>query len=206
MKRSSIIALAAAVSVTVCSLAVIVNGDELIYNSADDPLVSLSYINEVVVAKYDEKISELSSEIAKISGENSSLKTENSNLSAAASELTKRADELSATVDELKKQLSDLTAQLENQEADGYSVVYLKLGDKLMAESPCEIILRSGTAIAVSITQNGINDITNGTELMNSDQIPQYHALLVPRGNDGRGIQITSGEAYIMVRGDYRIE
>lgn len=74
-----------------------------------------------------------------------------------------------------------------------------------MAKTPCEIILRTGSAIAVSITVNGLNDITEGTEIYNAEDIPLYHSLLVPRGDDGRGIQITSPDAYIMVRGEYEI-
>lgn len=40
---------------------------------------------------------------------------------------------------------------------------------------------------------------------MTDDAITVNHQLLVPRP-DGRGIRITSGEAYVMIRGAYTIE
>ena len=86
-----------------------------------------------------------------------------------------------------------------------YEVICLADGQKLLAKSPLEIILRSGSAITVSITSNGLNDLTDGTELYNAESVPLYHELLVPRGDDGRGLEVTSPEAYIMVRGDYEI-
>ena len=110
----------------------------------------------------------------------------------------------------MDKALSEADKQLEKKiseeiSANGYQVIRLTKGAKLLAESACEIILRSGTAIVISITINGVNDLSEGTELFNAENVPQYHSLLVPRGGDGRGIQVTSTESYIMVRGDYSI-
>ena len=101
----------------------------------------------------------------------------------------------------LRKQLAELKSE---PDSSGYEIVCLKSGQKLLASEPCEMILRSGSAIIVSITTNGVNDLSDGNELMNTAAAPLYHSLLVPRG-DGRGIQITSGEAYVMVRGGHQI-
>ncbi len=186
MKKEKLIALAAALAVTVTITPILVSGDEAAYSSTDDPLVSLSYINEVVTPEYDKKISELTEKVDALS----------QTIVLMQSELTSAKEKLDAL------ESGDTT---QASAAGQYEVVYLQKGAKLMASSPCEIILRTGNAIAVSIISNGLNDITNGTEIYNAEEIPLYHCLLVPRGGDGRGIQITSPDAYVMVRGEYEI-
>ncbi len=194
MNKTKIIALAAAFSLSLSALSLLVNGDEAAnsdkteYNPENDPLISLSYINEVVLPVYDEKIAGLEEKITT----------------------------LTETATKLEESLTAANAEIESLKANGgdasqsggigqYEVVYLSQGAKLLAKSPCEIILRTGSAIIVSITANGLNDISTGEELLNAVSVPLYHCLLVPRGDDGRGIQITSGDAYVMVRGAYEI-
>ncbi|MBQ8509353.1 MAG: hypothetical protein IJ493_05525 [Clostridia bacterium] len=199
MKKATIIASAALSALLLTSMSVLVRGDELIYDSQNDPLVSLSYINEVLIPSLDEKYTAQLNEAEKKLAEYETLMKE------YQITLDKQTEALLSANAEIAALKQELAALSESNDSDGYQVVYLKKGAKLLAETPCEIILRSGTAIAVSITSNGLNDMTNGSELNNADEIPQYHCLLVPRGNDGRGIQITSEDAYIMVRGAYSI-
>ena len=190
MNKQRIVALAAAVSI-MASMPMLVRGDTPTYDPAGDPLVSLSYITEVVTPAYDAKIKALDDSIRALSATVSSLSTE---LSSLQSENAALRSELSA---------------IANREAAGtlesYEILTLNKGDRLYANGPLEIILRSGTAIVMSMTVNGVNDLSDGSEITGSGEVPLYHLLLVPRGNDGRGIQITSKEAYVMVRGDYQI-
>ena len=92
----------------------------------------------------------------------------------------------------------------------GYEVVHLKQGQTLLADEVCEIILRSGQAAAVVQSPEnvkagvGLSDVTAGSEVTNGQSIQRNHLLLVARA-DGRGILVTSGEAYLMVRGAYVI-
>ena len=188
MKNFKIIALAAAFSVAITALPMLVHGDEELYNPENDPLVSLSYINEVVTPKYEEKITELNSQIASL----------NETVTALNTSLAQATEKITALESKLAEQPTDSAL-------GGYEVVHLTKGSKLLADSPCEIILRSGSAIVVSITINGLNNITDGTELLNAVDVPLFNCLIVPRGGDGRGIQVTSDEAYVMVRGDYQI-
>lgn len=195
MYKPRIIAAAAATALLTSALALFVQGDELIYDSQSDPLVSLSYINEVVIAEYDKKLAEINDKISVLTKKNTELETEKSTLQASLVIAN-------AKLTELEKQLEELKNAPDGSQ---FEVICLQKGQKLLATSPCELILRSGAAIVVSITTNGVNDMTDGTELMNAAAAPLYHSLLVPRGNDGRGIQVTSNEAYIMVRGGYQI-
>ena len=177
MKNFKIIALAAAFSVAITALPMLVHGDEELYNPENDPLVSLSYINEVVTPKYEEKITELNSQIASL----------NETVTALNTSLAQATEKITALESKLAEQPTDSAL-------GGYEVVHLTKGSKLLADSPCEII-----------PINGLNNITDGTELLNAVDVPLFNCLIVPRGGDGRGIQVTSDEAYVMVRGDYQI-
>ena len=83
-----------------------------------------------------------------------------------------------------------------------YTVVYVTEGQSVVGN--CEIILRSGTAKALCPGANGISDLTAGADLPGGTAISANHLLLVPR-NDGRGITVTSADAYVMVRGTYSV-
>lgn len=193
MKKYKIIALAAALSIAVTATPMLVHGDESVYDSANDPLISLSYIEKVLTPEYDKKLVELTDKY------DDAVEI----ITMLQSTLTSTEEKLAA----LEKKLSDggTSSDGTTSAASTYEVVYLNKGAKLLAKTPCEIILRTGSARIVSITANGLNDITGGDELLNAASVPLYHLLLVPRGNDGRGIEITSNDAYVMVRGEYEI-
>lgn len=80
----------------------------------------------------------------------------------------------------------------------------LKAGDILIANAGTEVILRGGNAVAYGEGSNGIPDVTGGSDLAIGNIVPNNHQLIFPR-DDGRGIKITKGPAYIMVRGGYSI-
>ena len=147
-------------------------------------------------------------------------------LSSSFSELTDRFDALEASVKAAPEetQTKELPAENETEAAEtentpgasteavqqaaapvsfDYTVECLKKGQKLLGN--CEIILRSGSAEAVCPGANGISDLTEGADLADKTVLSANHLLLVPR-DDGRGLVVTSTEAYIMVRGTYRIE
>ncbi|MGM9626398.1 MAG: hypothetical protein ACI3XM_11905 [Eubacteriales bacterium] len=83
-----------------------------------------------------------------------------------------------------------------------FTVVCLKKGQSITGS--CELILRSGSANALCPGVNGLSDLTDGSDLADGTQILPNHLLLVPR-SDGRGLTVTSTEAYIMVRGTYAV-
>ena len=157
-------------------------GDDAAYDASSDPLVSLSYV-EKITAEQNAKIADLTTRLTALETENASLKT------TVASQNT--------TIDELRKTVSDVTG--------GYEVMNLKKGDKLFADTVCELILRSGTASVIAPGANGIADLTAAADLADSDIVPLQHSLMIPRGGDGRGILVTSDEIYIMVRGEYHL-
>lgn len=82
--------------------------------------------------------------------------------------------------------------------------VKLNTGDSLIAGAGSEVILRTGKAVAYGDGSNGIPDVTGGADIKIGSNIPLNHQLIFPKA-DGRGIKITTGPAYVMVRGGYQI-
>jgi hypothetical protein len=68
-------------------------------------------------------------------------------------------------------------------------------------------MLRAGEAEAVvpESAQGNLSDYTVGAEIGDGEAIPLNHMILIARG-DGRGIRVLSGEAYIMIRGEYTVD
>jgi hypothetical protein len=81
-----------------------------------------------------------------------------------------------------------------------YETVFASEGRMLIAESGTEIILRGGSAIAITGI-NGLCDVTSGNDILNGTEIPLNHLLLVP-ASDGRGLVATK-DAYLMIKGGY---
>lgn len=89
----------------------------------------------------------------------------------------------------------------------GFEAIFVEYGQQIQCTAATEIILRSGTAEIVSPFDNqGLSDLTDGVDLKGGAAVPKNHNLLIPRGDDGRGIVITSSSgAYVMVGGAYII-
>ncbi len=85
-----------------------------------------------------------------------------------------------------------------------FEAVFVNAGKNVLGGNGTEMILRSGEARSISNTENGIADLTDGKDLMGSQNIVQNHLLLVPR-NDGRGISATT-DIWVMIKGEYTIQ
>lgn len=80
----------------------------------------------------------------------------------------------------------------------------LQAGQTLIGGAGTEIIVRTGKAVVVTNSYGeGIPDVTGGKDLKGN--VPLNHLLLVPR-SDGRGVRVTEGPCFIMVRGEYMIQ
>ncbi len=176
------------------------------YDSSVDPLVTLSYLNDVFLPKIEDKVNGFSSTISQF---NERLtKIENGGATAnQATQNAKNITDLQNKLLALEKKYTDLLSTVESGGSATYEVVFLNQGEKVMTPTGCEIILRTGTAIIVSpFDGQGLSDVTDGLDLLNEFSVPKNHNLIVPRGGDGRGIMVTSeGGAYVMVRGGYSI-
>ncbi len=150
------------------------------YDSTTDPLISYSYL--------EDRLAEMESDyVQKINA----LTVENE-------ELQEQLDELRGLIEELKTS-GGAPSTYETVSLQKNDVIY-PTGDSL------EVILRSGRAVCVSSDEEkAVADITNGMDIYNFETIVYNHLIFVP-ANDGRGIKITSDEAIITVRGEYKVE
>ena len=214
MKKAIILFTVAVVLSALCYFTVLAEG----YDSTTDPVITLSYINNNLLPQIDARISELQRLI-----ENGGTSTGGSSSGVDSAELIEIGNRVSslenrmnylATNDSLL-QLAARVSALESKPAGSgssgsmqYTAIFVEYGKTLLAPTASvELILRSGSAVVVSpFADQGLSDITGGVDLQNGHQISFNHALIIPRGGDGRGIKITSREgAYVMVRGDYEI-
>ena len=145
---------------------------------SSDPLVTLSYIN----GPYKEDLqSSIMDEI--------------------------KTDEFYDTLKEKLQQ--DITA--DSGTAATYEAIHLMKGQQINALGSCEVILRSGTGVAyVTSIDNramlvGLSDSTAAVEILDGEDVPKNHYIIISRG-DGRGITVTSTDAYFLVRGSYQIK
>ncbi|MBE6673278.1 MAG: hypothetical protein E7599_07150 [Ruminococcaceae bacterium] len=91
-----------------------------------------------------------------------------------------------------------------------FSAIFLKEGEMLtcsgLPSDTMEIIVRRGNVKVNSpIPTQGILDMTDSVEILNGKKVLEYHYLILVGGGDGRGIVSQSGDAWILVRGEYEI-
>ncbi|MBQ7599608.1 MAG: hypothetical protein IJU57_02930 [Clostridia bacterium] len=175
MKRVKI---AAVIMAILCALSVVVIAA---YDSSEDPLVSLSYLNDIF--KYEI----LSIVDQRIDNAKLDIKTE-----------------LAGTVVQ-PQDTADTSEAQQPEKYYGYEVLELHDGDEVYAITPCDIMLRAGTAVCIAPNPSqGISDYTDAVELLNGMAFTKNHMCLIPRG-DGRGLRATSESVFIEIRGEYTV-
>ncbi len=179
-----VLALTAAMTVTVLASS---------YDSAEDPIISLSYLTEIfrpsILAEYEEKIAGLEEKIDTLSAQLAER--------PATVPDTKPAE---PTEPETTPPVAEPVTVPET-----YEVVELKYGDCLFAAGPIDIMLRAGKAVCIAPDPTqGISDYTDGAEIYDGQNLTKNHMCLIPRG-DGRGIMATAESVFIMVKGDYTL-
>ena len=155
-------------------------------------------------------ISTLNSNFKQISTISTKLETVSYKINA----LTEKGGDIAV----LKEQLAEVNKQyteMLDKAGQLYDVQLVPYGATVYANDSGDsvmLVLRSGSAVAVSPfrdagTAQGLNDLSDGTEIYDGTQIPLFHNVLIPRGgDDGRGVTVTSIDgAYIMIGGDCRI-
>lgn len=239
-EKIMISALAAAVTMT-AAVSVFADG----YNTQSDPLVTVSYVqqvkqeikSEIGIDCINSRISELSSSIIALEQtqarqaqdiqqlKNSLPAEKKSNsgnlpkpVSSPAADEESGADQTgeNTTDQEGEAKAPEQTEQTQTVTVTqtaapaGYEVVHLLSGQTLTADSPLELIPRSGELAAVVTSETnraagvGLSDLTVAAEVLDGSILESNHYILVPRA-DGRGVTAVSDEAYLMVRGEYTI-
>ena len=155
--------------------------------SEDDPLLTKSYIDEVLIPELEEKFEDMLEEY--IDKEDMDKEeTEESESDADGEEEDEEAGEDEDEEDKVRG-------------LDIFEIVELEENERLIAGESTEIITRTGEGEVMDSESGGISDLTKGIDLREGDEVPLNHHLLVPR-DDGRGIDADT-YMILMVRGEY---
>ncbi len=146
----------------------------------DDPLITLSYL--------DYRLDEF----------NTSFEETTSTQAIIIEELETKINEQSELIDKLNSSINSLKVSSSNLE-----IVELNANQKIILEAGSEIILRAGTAYAITSDQGGLSDVTAGVDIKANQSIPRNHQLIIPR-SDGRGVYVDN-YAIFMVVGVYEV-
>lgn len=152
--------------------------------SQQDPLVTLSYLNETfmrqILARVDEKL------VVR----NEFLKTE-------------LEERILMREQELITQMGGSVGSSSGGSAVSFTAVTLQPGQTLYGNAGCEVMLRGGSAICYSEGQYppGLVDSTDGTTLAPGQALAINHLYMM---TDQRGVTAAEN-AVLLVRGDYMI-
>ena len=151
----------------------------------NDPLVSLSYLNETFLTTVTEKVQEL------IGSRDAELKT------AFSEEIAAAEREIAA---EYGSEGSNLPG---DYETTTFVVVTLEKGQTLVGKIGCELMLRVGSATCVADSSPGLVDTTAGSTLAGGKALSANHLYMATV--DGRGLAATADTVKVLVRGPYTI-
>lgn len=164
------------------------------FSDSSDPLVTLSYLTEIILPQFRRDVS------AEIALQLDALNLENSgDASAEQAPLPEVSGEENVG--------TDLDDTLQTSSTGTYTLLELEKGTKVFTNSVLEFIVRPGSEVAVisPFEIQGVADITNGTEYLNGNIVVNNAYCIIPRGSDGRGIEVINEKSYILVRGEYYI-
>lgn len=91
-------------------------------------------------------------------------------------------------------------------QAAALEVVKIPVGQSMMVKAGGEVVVRTGSAIAVSSDANGLSDVTAGADIAPGKPVAANHLILFPR--DGRGIKHapdSKTDMIVLVRGGYEL-
>lgn len=154
--------------------------------SSEDPLVTLSYLNQKFLPQV------LSEVDGKISDRNAALSKE---LSAQI-----KSD---AAAFEKKYGTGSTGAESSSGTAADFTLVTMAKGQVLYGNIGCEVLLRVGTASCVADSAPGLIDETTAGSINSGDKLVKNHLYLMTINN--RGVQSTADTVKVLVRGSYSI-
>lgn len=153
----------------------------------NDPLVSLSYLNETFLDTVTEKVQEI-------------IKSRDTELKEALSKEIVAAEREIAAEYGSGSEGSNTPGEYETTT---FVVVTLEKGQTLVGKIGCEIMLRVGSASCVADSSPGLVDTTAGSTLAGGKALSANHLYMATV--DGRGVVAASDSVKVLVRGPYTI-
>lgn len=174
------------------------------YGSKDDPLVTLSYINDVLAP---EATAQIDAAFAAKAGELDSLIA--GKMASIQSLIDQKAAEMgsAAPSDALVQAVTSAVLQQlggagTGASSNSWKVVQLTGGQKLTAGVGCEILLRSGTAQCAASGAPGLINLSSGTDLADGGALAANNLYIVTV--QGNGVR-AGGNVTLLVNGTYTV-
>jgi hypothetical protein len=172
-----------------------------------DPLVTKSYVDEqiqLVIQKIGSGTQQggAPSDSAPVTGSVDQQIVDN--LRTDVRDLMNLVIDAYVKIQSLEKQNLELIQKVAELEK-GFIVVEASKGQKIRLGAGTEVLIRSGETRAIQGELGGLADATAAADLTGGTPIPNQHLLISAR-NDGRGIEVLSEQAFMMIRGSYNIE
>ena len=198
--------------------------------SAEDPIVTKSYVDNAVTKALEnylkssdlnsalssaQTITDIEQIIQQIQQDVSSAQSTASQAQDTANQAQSSANEAQSTAQQaqdsaqstagaLQNVEDKLDNYIDNDEKFGYKVITLSKGKLLSASEGTEILIRSGAASCVSPSSSiGIYDYTDGSFCANGAKLTNEHYYVFDR--NGRGIRAVS-DCVLLIRGNYTID
>lgn len=172
------------------------------YGSQSDPLVTLSYINQVLLP---ETKSDLDEKIAQtVSDYDQSLQQQTETLESYVDGQLKKysSGQLDSTlIDQIAAAVVEQMGGSTGKSAS-WSVVQIAAGAKVSCGVGCQFVLRSGAAVCVAAANPGLVDLSDAESLNNGQSLTQNHLYLA--NEDGKGFSTAQG-CSVLIAGDYTI-
>ncbi|MBN2853525.1 MAG: hypothetical protein JXQ23_12385 [Clostridia bacterium] len=186
------------------ALIVIISGFNGYAKGEDVLLASVDYV--------DYKFTELSNRISQITitgGTSTTTTTTTStdpNVTLRVDNVEKQVGAIETNLDAIDSKISFLDqVTLDLSDGSVWQIVELDAGISIYATDTSEIILRSGTAKVIGNKLNeGLSDVTVGTDLKDGTSLTSNHLIIIPRG-DGRGVKAVT-RCFVMYKGLYYLQ
>ena len=176
MKKNRWLLRGAALSLITLVLVVTAYAAEI--GTAEDPLVSLSYLNKTFLGQVMERVEAM--------------------VAQRDAELTAEVDaKIAAAAENQKESPEGITNRT-------FAVVTLSKGQTLVGDIGCEVMLRVGTATCVSPSNPGLIDETDAAILNNGEELIKNHLYMMTI--EDRGVKATAATVKVLVRGTYTVE
>lgn len=172
------------------------------YGSQSDPLVTLSYINEVLLpqtkSELDEKLAQT------VSSYDQTLQQKTQELEQYVDRQVRKhsSGQLdSAVIDQIAAAVVQQMGGVSGGSAS-WTVVQIPAGGRVTCGVGCQVILRSGAAVCAAAGSPGLVDLSDAETLENGKGLQANH--LYTANAEGRGFTSAQG-CSVLIAGDYTI-
>lgn len=180
------------------------------YGSAEDPLVALSYIQNVLDPQISSRIDEtIEAKTADFStGLDTKLSSYTTEIDQKIAQFALQYTDLANDEEFINKVSQAVVSSIgegssSSGDSNAFRVVRVEKGKQLIGSVGCEIVLRIGTAKCYATGTPGLINLSSGSDLAGGSDLSSNNLYLVTV--EGRGFTATSS-ATVLVSGPYTIK